>query len=191
MVCTTLVFATDRLGVGARGVLGQLQGDITLVHTTAASRSARQRSIGLISAGLLAAGVAASVPAASAADETATPQAPSGADALTSYDAGRYVVVLREPAAAAYAGGDRRFAATRAAEGGQFRADSAKVRAYTAHLEREQEALAEEAGVEPVLSNTIASNSFVADLSAEQALELAGDRRVLLVEKNVARELDT
>lgn len=161
------------------------------MHTTAASRSARQRGIGLISAGLLAAGVAASVPAASAADDTATPQAPTGADALTSYDAGRYVVVLRDPAAATYAGGDRRFAATRAPQGGQFRADSANVRAYTAHLERTQRTVADDAGVEPVLSNTIASNSFVADLSAKQALELAGDRRVLLVEKNEARELDT
>ena len=161
------------------------------MHMNASSRSARQRGIGLISAGLLAAGVAASVPAASAADDTVAPPTPSGADALTSYEAGRYVVVLRDPAAASYAGGDRRFAATRAPQGGQFRADSANVRAYTAHLQRQQQALAGDAGVEPVSSNTIASNSFVADLSAKQALELAGDRRVLLVEKNEARELDT
>ncbi len=65
------------------------------------------------------------------------------------------------------------------------------MRAYSSHLERAQRELAADAGVRPVSTNTIASNSFVADLSAKQALELAGDRRVLLVEKNQTRELDT
>ena len=40
-------------------------------------------------------------------------------------------------------------------------------------------------------SFTVASNGFVAELSADEALDLATDRRVLLVAKDVKREMDT
>lgn len=142
----------------------------------------RTRALGLASAGLLVTGLAAAVPSAQAAE---------GPASLTTYDAGRYIVLMREAPAASYAGGDSRYDATRASGGEQFRADSRAALAYRAHLEREQTDLAREVGVKPLASFTVASNGFVAELSGAEAMELAGDRRVLLLTEDVARETDT
>ena len=143
---------------------------------------ARARALGLASTGLLVTGLAAAMPTAQAAEEPTGP---------TTYDSGRYVVLLREAPAASYAGDDSRYPATRPTEGGAFRADSRASTQYRRHLEREQDRLAREVGTEVLSSFTVASNGFVAELSADEALDLATDRRVLLVAKDVKREMDT
>jgi subtilisin family serine protease len=107
------------------------------------------------------------------------------------YTDGRYVVLLREPSAAQYDGGNPRFAATRAQRGEQFRADNARVRAYSAHLRSTHASIARELGTSVSTDYTIASNGFAAHLTAEQALDLATDRRVLLVEKDALHHADT
>jgi subtilase family protein/PA domain-containing protein/peptidase inhibitor I9 len=133
------------------------------------------RALGAISAGVLLTGSLAVVPPGVAAED--------GTVQATTYSAGRYVVMLREPAAASYR-------ATRS-ETGSFDARSAKVTAYSAHLRRAQSDVAGEYGAKPLDSFTVAANGFVADLSAAQALDLATDRRVLLVEKSRTLHIDT
>ena len=76
----------------------------------------------------------------------ATAQAAEEPTGPTTYDSGRYVVLLREAPAASYAGDDSRYPATRPTEGGAFRADSQASTQYRRHLEREQDRLAREVG---------------------------------------------
>ncbi|HYF73496.1 MAG TPA: S8 family serine peptidase [Nocardioides sp.] len=149
---------------------------------------ARRRALGLASSAALVAALLAAVPAAAPAAS-----APSGGASISSLEdltAGRYIVVLREPAAASYAGGNPRFGATRSTTG-QFDGRSAQVRAYSAHLRQTHDRIAGEYGVEPVADVTVATNAFVADLDKEQALELSTDRRVLLLEKSKNLQLQT
>ncbi len=105
-------------------------------------------------------------------------------DGLTTYDAGRYVVLMSAPPAASYRG-------TRAPAGAQFDARTAEVRGYSKDLIADQKDLAAEVGFTIDQSFTIASNGFTADLSAREATELAADRRVLLVEKDSVVQADT
>lgn len=141
------------------------------------SVSRPRRAIGAVSAGALVAALLAALPAgpsATAADDATQP---------TAYAAGRYVVMLKEPAAASHR-------ATRSTTG-RFDARSAKVAAYSDHLRRAQRDVAGEYDAEPLDSFTVAANGFVADLSAAQAVELATDRRVLLVERSRTLKPDT
>ncbi len=149
------------------------------------SSSRSRRVLSLASAGALLAALLAATPAApagAASDESSGPS--------TSYVAGRYVVMLREPSAAGYGGGLPRYAATRSSAG-TFDARSARVAAYSGYLRRTQRDIADEYGAAPVDSFTVAANGFVADLSGAQALDLASDRRVLLVEKSRTLRVDT
>ena len=162
-----------------------------LVSIRTPGRRAPQRSLALISAGVIIAGLAAATPAATAASAPSQSSDKVVTGNGVRYSDGRYVVLLREPSAARYDGGNAKFRATRPRAGGQFRADSASARVYTAHLRSTQAAIAREVGARPVSSYTVATNGFAAQLTGDQALELATDRRVLLVEKDTRRSLDT
>lgn len=138
------------------------------------SRS-RRRVIGVASTGAVLAALLAGVPAgaASAAADDGAPAA-----STSSFTAGRYVVLLRAPSAAG--------AAT-----GTFDARSARVTAYRAQLRQTHATIARAYGTKPVTDLTAATNGFVADLTAAQALDLSTDKRVLLVEKSKTLKLDT
>ena len=99
------------------------------------------------------------------------------------YDAGRYVVVLRDPAAASYAGGVRGLRPV-VGEGRTFAADGARVSAYADHLTRAQSEVAGDVGVAPLATYTLTTNGFAADLTARQAARLAADPRVASVTEN-------
>jgi subtilisin family serine protease len=104
---------------------------------------------------------------------------------------GRYVVMMREPAATQYDGGRRGLSATRVRPGGLFRADSEAVRDYRAHLLRAQSRVADAVGVEADRRWTLTANGFSARLTGRQAEALAGRRDVLLVAPEGRRHLDT
>ncbi|WP_193604949.1 S8 family peptidase [Nocardioides dongkuii] len=145
----------------------------------------QKRLVGLASAGAVVAALLASVPAATAAGSVSADEniaLPAGAKP-TRFTDGRYVVVLQEPAVAARA-------AARA-PGAVFRADTGDSRAYAERLRTSHARIADEVGAEVDRSYTVATNGFAAQLTAEQAMDLATDRRVLAIEKDVARELDT
>ena len=135
----------------------------------------QRRTVGALASGVLTAALLTAVSApATAADDGSSP-APSAA-----LGSGRYVVMLREPAAVA---------AARTA--GAFDARSARVASYRTHLRRSHTALAQEYGATPVADYTAAANGFAADLTQQQAVAISADRRVLLVEKSRTLKLDT
>ena len=156
------------------------------------SRSARidrprlRRS--LIGGTVLALSLASGVPAQGAAEPSPGPGADdsvgttlAGAD-ITRYSAGRYMVVLAKAPATG-------FVASRSAD--QFDARSRAVRSYSARLRADHDELADEVGTTVEQHFTLASNAFIADLSAEQALDLATDRKVLMIQKRAIVHADT
>jgi len=128
------------------------------------------------------------LPGSADAKPTPGPGADDGegisAQRLEKYEAGRYIVMLSAPPAAAHP-------ETRVSGGDSFDARSAEVRSYAAKLERSHGSLASDLGFTVEQDYTIASNGFTANLTAEQAEELASDRRVLFVEKAATVEADT
>jgi hypothetical protein len=151
-------------------------------------RGARVRAVALLSAGAVVGGVLGAVPTATAepGSAAAAQQTPT-----RQLGAGRYVVVLREPGATRYEGGVPGLTRTKAAGGTKFNARSADVADYSAYLERRQNRLARQVGVEVMTRSTLASNSFTAHLTAAQATDLSADRDVLMLVKDKAFEADT
>lgn len=94
----------------------------------------------------------------------------------SAFEAGTYVVVLRDPAAADYRGGVAGLRPT--AGDGSFAAGSARTRAYTAHLAEVQREVASSVDVTPLASYSLATNGFAARLTAAQAARLSSDPRV-------------
>ncbi|MFD3457656.1 S8 family serine peptidase [Streptomyces sp. NPDC058691] len=124
--------------------------------------------------------VAAPPPApSSAGTASATGQPPAG---------GRYIVTLREPAAATYTGGTggRERTAPRAGEG--LKSDSAPVRAYRDHLRQGQRDAAASVGARVISSYSAALNGFTAELKPEQVERLRTDPTVVSVVKDELRK---
>ena len=152
-------------------------------------RYGRRLAAAVASAGLLASSLA-TLPAV-AAPSGAEPTSPGQvADAASdSFADGRYIVTLAEEPAVTYTGGVKGLART-AAEGEQFDTEAAAVQKYDRHLRLQQQSVASSQGVEIGTHFTTALNGFVADLTAEQALELSKDPRVLAVEEDVQNAPD-
>lgn len=102
--------------------------------------------------------------------------------------AGRYIVTLREPAAATYTGdaAGRERTAPRAGEG--LKTDSAPVRAYRDHLRQRQRDAAATVGARVISSYSAALNGFTAELKPEQAERLRTDPTVVSVVKDELRK---
>lgn len=145
----------------------------------------RLRSVALLVPALLAlAGLTAPASAADAGPTLRPAGDRGGVEAVdpappaaSHYRAGRYVVVLRDPAAASYAGGIRGLKAV-VGQGRSFRADAARTVTYTEHLADVQGAVADSVGARPLVSYSLTTNGFAADLTAKQAARLAADPRV-------------
>lgn len=97
------------------------------------------------------------------------------------YQDGRYIVVLAEEAVAAYDGGTPGYAATKPDKGRKVDAGAPNVKAYDAHLRKAQRDLAVKHGVGVGQQFTTALNGFTAELTGEQAAQLAKDTAVLTV----------
>ena len=154
---------------------------------TSPSARSRRAAATLTGLGLVVATVGSVGPATAAPAPSTTDAAP----AAEAFEAGRYVVTLLDDPAASYDGGVGGLAATKPQPGESLDADSAPVRAYRAHLQREQREVAEDADVQVDQQYTAALNGFTADLTAEQAAELAAAKGVLAVTPDEARQLDT
>jgi subtilisin family serine protease len=132
----------------------------------------------LLATGVVAAGLVA-VPATAsyAADGPAVVGDSQFAD-------GKYIVTLREPAAATYEGGQPGLARTAVPEGSDLDAQSAPVQDYAEHLKGVQQDVAAAAGATVEASYAVTTNAFAADLTAAQAAKLASDPSVAAVSKN-------
>ena len=105
----------------------------------------------------------------------------SSTNSSTTFKDGRYFVVLKEKAAAAYEGGTSGLQATKPQQGRKLDANGQSFKAYDAHLRQSQREVARKQGVSPQKQFTAALNAFVAQLTAEQAAQLAKDSRVMTV----------
>lgn len=138
--------------------------------------------LALTSAGALALAGLSAITTASEASPSAT---------ASQFSAGRYVVVLRQPGAAAYKGGTAGLAPTSPTTTGRaFRATADATREYTNYIAQRQTSVASSVGADIDTRYTTAINGFAADLTHDQALELSQDRRVLLVEKDSLQHVD-
>ncbi|MBZ5738050.1 S8 family serine peptidase [Nocardioides mangrovi] len=118
-----------------------------------------------------------------ASPATAASTAPAVKAPLSQLTAGRYIVTLKAPAASGYKGANPKYAATYSRTG-SFNSRSAAVAAYSSHLRDTQTKVAKSVGATAAGHLTMATNGFVADLSAKQAQSLATDSRVLLVDRS-------
>jgi subtilisin family serine protease len=121
--------------------------------------------------------LAAAALVASPAAATAAP-GPAGP---TSFEPGRYIVTLADPAVATYDGGIGGYPATTPDEGDQLDARRAPVQNYSDLLESRQADVAAAVGATIDVSYTMALNGFSAELTAAQAAELSADRAVASV----------
>ncbi|MGC5076849.1 cell wall-binding repeat-containing protein [Agrococcus sp. DT81.2] len=142
------------------------------MSTPIPTRVRLRSGIALTTALALSAG--ASVLGASAAS-AAPVQAPID---TSGFDNGRYIVVLEQDPMATYRGGLPNLARTAPLGTDDIDVDSPAADAYAAHLETQQTQVASAIGAQIESSLTVTMNGFIADLSAEQALQLARDSRV-------------
>ncbi|RJT80232.1 protease [Arthrobacter cheniae] len=135
--------------------------------------------------------VAPAVFAAPAPVTAVTPQkAPVKALDPAQYPDGKYIVVLADKPLATYEGGVEGIAPTKPEKGAKLDADAENVKQYSAFLETKQQDIAAEGNVEIKRTYTAALNGFSADLSTDQAVELAKSDEVLLVAPDVENAPD-
>jgi subtilisin family serine protease len=108
----------------------------------------------------------------------------------SSFDAGRYIVMLNDRPLAAYTGGVDGIPGTAVPSGRKLDAGSANSQRYSQHLQSRQNMVATGKGVAITESYTLAVNGFSADLSAGQAKALAKDGNVLAVVKDSLYKVD-
>ncbi|MFE4194359.1 S8 family serine peptidase [Paenarthrobacter sp. NPDC056912] len=99
----------------------------------------------------------------------------------STYKDGRYMVVLAEKPAATYDGGTAGLAPTKPEEGKKLDADSTQVKEYQEHLQQKQQEVAQQENITIERDFTTAVNGFSANLTADQAVNLAKDPKVLMV----------
>ena len=142
---------------------------------------------GMVAATLSTTGVATAAPpshAASAAAQSST----SSAGSQQPFEDGQYVVAFAESPAASYRGGLRGFAATAPAKGQKFNPNSRAAQRYVQHLEDVHAHALSEVGADAFHEYSVAFNGVAARLTAEQALALSKDPRVLrLVEDELSQ----
>lgn len=97
------------------------------------------------------------------------------------YTDGRYIVILADKPAATYDGGTPGYAATKPEPGRKFDSGTSEAQQYRSHLQEKQRDVAAREKVTIKREYTTALNGFSATLSAEQAVNLAKDPKVLLV----------
>ncbi len=133
-------------------------------------------------------------PAAFAAPAPATSVTPQKAPAKeldpAQYPDGKYIVVLADKPIATYEGGVEGIAPTKPQQGAKLDAAAENVQQYSEFLETKQQEVAAEKNVEIKRTYTAALNGFAADLSTDQAVELAKSDKVLFVAPDVENAPD-
>lgn len=103
---------------------------------------------------------------------------------------GRYIVMLKDAPLATYEGGQAGIQRTKPDNGKQLDAHSANSQKYIAHLKKEQQDVAAEAGVTPATTYQVTLNGFTADLDGTQVAKLQSDKNVLGVYPDEIRHPD-
>lgn len=154
------------------------------------STSVRTRALAVTAAVALIAGTLATSTGAAMAAPPADPAAE--ASATPAFEAGSYIVLMKDEPAVAYEGGVSGIPATKPAKGEKFAAKSDAVAKYRGHLKNKQDKAIAEAGVDATKYRyTDAISGFAADLSVAEATALSKDADVLAVTEDELYQLDT
>ena len=106
--------------------------------------------------------------------------APAAADPVVSPEAGRYIVQLAGEPVAGYTGGEPGLTATAAEDGQRLDTDTTAVERYRDYLaDLRADSLAAVPGADVIAEFDTVFNGFTADLTESEAVQLAGDKRVL------------
>ena len=135
-------------------------------------------------AGVLAAGLVATMPADATAAGSTDP-------AVTTYESGRYIVLMDAVPTAAYRGGLSGYPATAPSGNRTFDSDTRDARRYAERLRSRQDAVADAVGAEPFYHYTASFNGFAAELTGRQASALSRAPGVTAVVQDQVREPDT
>jgi subtilisin family serine protease len=135
-------------------------------------------------AGVLAAGLVATMPADATAARSTDP-------AVTTYESGRYLVLMDAVPTAAYRGGLSGYPATAPSGNRTFDSDTRDARRYAERLRSRQDAVADAVGAEPFYHYTASLNGFAAELTGRQASTLSRSPGVAAVVQDEIRDLDT
>lgn len=157
------------------------------MSTTTHRRVALRRclaSIAAVTIGLGGVVVSTTVANAAPLGTPATPIDTSG------FEDGRYAVLLADDAAALYTGGLPDLQRTSPTGTDSLDAADPAVVAYSDYLEAEQQEVADSVGADIAANLTLTSNGFIADLTADQAIELSTDGRVAGVYPEEILQLD-
>jgi subtilisin family serine protease len=139
----------------------------------------------VISQGLAAPTAAAPVPSSGQASAQA-----AATSSASSFDDGRYIVMLKDKPLATYSGGVPGIPGTAVPKGKKLNPSGPNSRKYDAHLRAKQRQAAAAKGVTINRSFTLAVNAFSAALSAAQVKGLASDSNVLAVVPDSMRKPD-
>ncbi len=154
------------------------------------STSVRTRALAVAAAaGLIAGTLATTAGAATAAPQ---PEVAVEKPAAPLFEAGQYIVLMKDEPAVAYEGGVEGIPATKPAEGEKFQGKSGAVAEYRSHLKGKQDRAIAKAGVDATKYRyTDTLSGFAADLSAAEATALSKDPSVLAVTEDEVYQLDT
>lgn len=147
-------------------------------HIPTPARRRRALAAAVVGASLVAApALAASAIAVELPDGSVVTSPQGEAKVEQQFEDGRYFVVLKDaPSVTAQEAGAP---APGAAPKAKFDPDHPRVKNYEAKLQRQQEKVARDNGVEPKTTFQRAVNAFVAELTAEEAMRLSKDSAVL------------
>src|SRR3954470_4269739 len=134
---------------------------------------------------------AAALACAAALFGTAGSQAAGSPGGHSAYAAGRYIVMFADDPAASYDGYVNGFPATTPHPGHKLNPDSPAVQNWQKHLVAQHDAALAKVGADKIYDYTIASNGVAADLTADQAAELAKAAGVLGLAKDKLSHPDT
>ena len=102
----------------------------------------------------------------------------------SAYTDGRYIVTFADEPVASYEGSRRGFPATRPQPGRKLDPNSPAVQRWQQHLTAKHDAALAQVGASKLYDYTVVNNGVAADLTAEQATDLAATPGVIALQKD-------
>jgi len=117
--------------------------------------------------------------------------APAATAASGAHGAGRYIVTFNDDPVASYTGYEKGFPATRPARGQKLNPGNASVKSWQAHLTSKHDKALASVGATKLYDYTVTNNGVAAELTAQQANDLAKQAGVLALTKDALSQPTT
>ena len=129
--------------------------------------------------------------ASSTQSQTAVAAGVAAGQQTAGYKSGRYLVTFAEQPVVSYDGNRAGFAATRPARGKELDPTSPAVQAWRQHLRQRHDAALADVGATKIYDYTVTNNGLAADLTAQQATEMAKLPGVVSLTPDARSQVDT